>query len=317
MPARSSTYLKSNVSMSERGFLPALWRFSSRAYIPDWFGVLLLALANLAILFFTPFHRLFSLDDRRISYPHADPERVPVPQLFFFSAGLPLLIITLYTLAAPSTSSKSHKLHVALLGLSTSLLLTAFTTDLIKNSVGRARPDLLARCAARPGTPRHELVDWTVCTQSDAHTLHDGFRSFPSGHSSFAWAGLGYLALFLAGQMGALRRGAGMARVVAAATPLVGAALIAISRTEDYRHDVFDVSVGTGIGAVTAWFAYRRWFRALQARKCDVPYEREEPEEEAGFRKLREVEMGRVAGLVNGEEVGDMADEWERERERV
>jgi len=303
--------------MSEHGFLPALRRFSTRAYIPDWFGVLLLALQNLAILFFEPFHRMFSLDDRRISFPYADPERVPVPELMFFGAGLPLIVIVLYSLCAPSAggSSKGHKLHVALLGLVTSLLLTSFITDAIKNTVGRPRPDLLARCQAKPETPRHELVDWRVCTQTDHHTLHDGFRSFPSGHSSFSWAGLGYLSLFLTGQLGALRRGKGLARVVFVALPVVGAALITISRTEDYRHDVYDVSTGTLIGATCAWFCYRRYFRGLQGRKSAIPYEREEPEEEQGFMKLREVEMGRVAGLVNGEE--DMGNEWERERERV
>lgn len=237
-----------------------------------------------------------------------------MPQLMFYGAGLPAIVIIIYCVCVPSSASKSHKVHVALLGLTTSLLLTSFITDVIKNTVGRPRPDLLARCQAKPGTPRHELVDWTVCTQTDNHTLHDGFRSFPSGHSSFSWGGLGYLSLFLAGQLGAFRRGKGMGRIVFVGLPIVGAALITISRTEDYRHDVYDVSMGTLIGACCAWFCYRRYFRCLQGRKCEIPYEREEPEEEQGFRKLGEVEMGRVAGLVNGEDEGT---EWDRERERI
>ncbi|KAF8243647.1 acid phosphatase/Vanadium-dependent haloperoxidase, partial [Wilcoxina mikolae CBS 423.85] len=267
-----TTLLKSKLRGSESGLLPALRRISARAYIPDWFGVLLLALQNLAILFFEPFHRLFSLDDRRISFPHADPERVPVPYLLFYACALPMLTITLCILLTPSSSAKSHKLHVAVLGLTTSLLLASFITDVIKNTVGRPRPDLLARCKATPGTPEHKLVDWHVCTETDHHTLHDGFRSFPSGHSSFSWAGLGYLSLFLAGQMGALRRGRGLARAVVAALPSVGAALITISRTEDYRHDVWDVSTGTAIGVVCAVFCYRRYFRGLAEKACDVPF---------------------------------------------
>ncbi len=67
--------------------------------------------------------------------------------------------------------------------------------------VGRPRPDLLARCKPTPGTPTSTLVAIDVCTETDHHTLHDGWRSFPSGHSSFSFAGLGFLSLFFAGQM--------------------------------------------------------------------------------------------------------------------
>lgn len=88
-----------------------------------------------------------------------------------------------------------HQLHVAVLGLSLSLMMTSFFTDLVKNGVGRARPDLIARCKPKDGTPEHELVTWEVCTEQDHHRLHDGWRSFPSGHSSFSFAGLGYLSL--------------------------------------------------------------------------------------------------------------------------
>lgn len=44
---------------------------------------------------------------------------------------------------------------------------------------------------------RWVLVDYHICTQTDMDFLDDGFRSFPSGHSSWSWAGLLYLTLFL------------------------------------------------------------------------------------------------------------------------
>lgn len=90
-----------------------------------------------------------------------------------------------------------HKLHVTILGLFISLILTSFLTDIVKNSVGRPRPDLIARCKPAKGTPEHSLVTIDVCTETHHHTLHDGWRSFPSGHSSFAFSGLGYLALYV------------------------------------------------------------------------------------------------------------------------
>ena len=88
-----------------------------------------------------------------------------------------------------------HQIHVTLLGLGISVILSSFITDVIKNAIGRPRPDLLSRCKARDGTPEHILVTVDVCTETDPHRLHDGWRSFPSGHSSLAFSGLGFLAL--------------------------------------------------------------------------------------------------------------------------
>lgn len=77
------------------------------------------------------------------------------------------------------------------------LALTVFLTDAVKNAVGRPRPDLISRCKPAKGTPERGLVTVDVCTQTDQHILHEGWRSFPSGHSSFAFAGLGFLALYV------------------------------------------------------------------------------------------------------------------------
>ena len=71
--------------------------------------------------------------------------------------------------------------------------------------------------------------------------------------------------------------------------PLVGATLIAISRCEDYRHDVYDVTIGSFLGMGVAHFVYRKFYPALRSSKCDTPYERAVPN---GFGKLRDEERG-------------------------
>ena len=142
---------------------------------------------------------MFSLDDRTLHFPHAEIERVPVPMLLVYSIALPTLLILLSTFANPhkTREQKLHQLHVSLLGLAISLMLTTFITDTVKNGYGRPRPDLIARCKPKEGTPDHELVGIEVCTERDHHMLYDGFRSFPSGHSSFSWSGLGFLSLLV------------------------------------------------------------------------------------------------------------------------
>lgn len=115
------------------------------------------------------------------------------------------------------------------------MVLTVFITDIIKNAVGRPRPDLISRCKPASGSSGNQLVTIAICTQTDTHMLQDGWRSFPSGHSSFAFSGLGFLALFLAGQLHVFRPRTDLGRVLVTLAPILGAALIAISRCEDYR----------------------------------------------------------------------------------
>jgi diacylglycerol diphosphate phosphatase/phosphatidate phosphatase len=121
--------------------------------------------------------------------------------------------------------------------------------------------------------------------------LHDGWRSFPSGHSSFAFSGLGYLALFLAGQCHVFRPRTDLARVLLALVPLLGAALIAISRCEDYRHDVYDVTTGSLLGILVAFYTYRRYYPPLRSSKCATPYPNPADSSDGGrFGKVKDEE---------------------------
>lgn len=145
-------------------------------------------------------------------------------------------------------------------------------TDIIKNAVGRPRPDLVDRCKPAAGTSATALLGIEICTAAHDAVLQDGWRSFPSGHSSFAFAGLGYLSLWLCGQLHVLRPRTDLARVLIVLAPLTGALLIALSRMADYRHDVYDITAGSLLGWTITWFSYRRYFRRLRDAKCDVPY---------------------------------------------
>jgi diacylglycerol diphosphate phosphatase/phosphatidate phosphatase len=168
-----------------------------------------------------------------------------------------------------------------------SIFLTCFITDAVKNSVGRPRPDLIDRCKPAGGTAKDILVTISVCTETDHHVLHDGWRSFPSGHSSFAFSGLGFLALFFAGQMHVFRPRTDLSKALLAIAPLLGAALIAISRCEDYRHDVYDVTCGSILGMAIAYFSYRRYYPRLRSPKCDEPFPSRESSFNEGFAKIK------------------------------
>lgn len=274
------------------------------------------------VLLVEPFHRLFFVNDLAISFPHAEFERVPVAWNVLYAGFVPLVAVLALNFL---TGASRHKHHVTVLGLLIALVLTSFLTDTIKNAVGRPRPDLVARCKPAPGTPENTLVGIEVCTETRGHVLHDGWRSFPSGHSSFSFAGLGYLSLFLAGQVrlfvvgGGIRGPPGaagehgddnsgdeektravyargdLARALFCLAPLLGAAMIAISRCQDYRHDVYDVCTGALLGYVIAFWSYRRYWPSLSSWRCHKPFPG--PREETGARgpsygRLRDEEEG-------------------------
>jgi len=87
--------------------------------------------------------------------------------------------------------------------------------------------------------------------------------------------------------------------------------LIAISRCEDYRHDVYDVSVGSVLGMAVAHYTYRRYYPALRNRGCAEPFPN--PADEKGWGKvkgdeesLRNAEEFELSDLEEGDEEGRM-----------
>ncbi|OAL35845.1 hypothetical protein AYO20_04751 [Fonsecaea nubica] len=214
---------------------------------------------------------MFRLDDRAIQYPFASVQRVSSKENTLLAGAAPLVVLVFWAvIARPGV----YKAHVTILGLFFSVYLAALITDIIKKAIGRPRPDLIARCQPKRGTPTDILVTVAVCTQPDLDLLLDGWRSFPSGHSSWAFSGLGYFSLFLAGQLHIFRPRPHLASILIFLAPLICAALVAMSRLADYRHDLYDVSCGSLLGLVVAYTTYRRDYRPLTHPECDTPYPR-------------------------------------------
>ncbi|CAK9442161.1 uncharacterized protein LODBEIA_P59040 [Lodderomyces beijingensis] len=231
------------------------WRFT------DLVLLVVLVVAYFFLYNLTPFHRQFYLDDLTIQHPFAERETVNNWQLFLYATWIPLVLIIVTSLVLTAPKYKAYNTYVASLGLLLSVLITSNVTDILKNLIGRHRPDFLARCVPDSSTPRDVLVGIEVCTTTDMSKLQDGFRTTPSGHSSISFAGLVYLALFLMGQFEASNTNFGSWRaLVFGGFPLLVAGYIALSRTEDYRHHFVDVFVGGVLGAFIGAWSYLRLF---------------------------------------------------------
>ncbi|EMD38375.1 hypothetical protein CERSUDRAFT_113537 [Gelatoporia subvermispora B] len=241
------------------------------SYAPDWIVTIALSALFLALGNLPGFKREFSLDDTTLHYPFAEHERVPPVALYMICLVSPLILQAILNLL---TVRSWWDLHTSYLGLILGLGITGTITQFIKLTAGRPRPDLIARCIPMTGAmdPPLGLSSVAICTQTDTHIIDDGWRSFPSGHSSLSFAGMGFLSLYVAGKLHLFDRKGYAIKAWITLVPLSSAALVAVSRTMDNRHHWQDVLVGSALGMVVAWFSYRQYYPALSSEWPHRPY---------------------------------------------
>ncbi|KAK1709014.1 PAP2 superfamily protein [Colletotrichum lupini] len=201
------------------------------SYVFDWLVLAVVGGIATVLGIVEPNKRPFSVLDPNISFPFTHHETVPMWLAAIIAVAGPIIVIAAVCLilvpgnTVPKGTPKSliwkrklWELHVGYLGLALAHVGAFFITNGMKNMFGKPRPDLLSRCQPDlaniqkyivGGTSANitgltgaagfgQLVSAAICTNTDSHTLNDGFRSYPSGHSSSAAAGLIYLSLFLA-----------------------------------------------------------------------------------------------------------------------
>ncbi|KAJ9157371.1 Pap2 domain containing protein [Pleurostoma richardsiae] len=194
------------------------------SYVFDWVVIIVAAAVGFVLGDIDPNKRPFSLEDPDISFPFTTDETVPTWLLFVCVLAIPavlVLVIALVFVPGPTVprgtpaslvwKRRLWEWHAGWLGLGLSLASAWFITSGMKNLFGKPRPDMLARChpdlaavaryvvgGVANVSSNGQLVSAAICRNPDASTLQDGFRSFPSGHSSSAAAGLLYLSLFIA-----------------------------------------------------------------------------------------------------------------------
>ena len=176
-------------------------------------------------------------------------------------------------------------LNNAFIGLLYSLIVSAIFQVLLKVLIGGLRPHFLAVCNPKLPTDLgagqgFKNVLWTreIC-QGDTAQINFAMSSFPSGHTTAAFAGFVYLSLYLNAKLKVWANyHAAFLKIVLLYLPILGAVLIACSLVVDYHHNWYDVLAGAVIGIVTAFSAYRAvWASVWDFRFNHIPLMRHIP----------------------------------------
>ncbi|CAD6271319.1 unnamed protein product [Miscanthus lutarioriparius] len=221
----------------------------------DWAVLLLLVAAEVGLNLIEPFHRFVGEDMLTdLRYPLKS-NTVPVWAVPIYAVIGPIIVFVGVYLKRRNV----YDMHHAILGLLFSVLITGVLTDAIKDGVGRPRPNFFWRCFP-DGVPKYDNITRGVLCDGVASVIKQGHKSFPSGHSSWSFAGLGFLSWYLAGKVKAFDRRGHVAKLCVVVLPLLLAAMVAVSRVDDYWHHWQDVFAGGILGLVVASFCYLQFF---------------------------------------------------------
>lgn len=223
-----------------------------RAYVVDWTVMCVLWIVAWVVKEIPPYEREVDPTDPVINHKHHKNTIGGELNLMLALLVPAAVVVTVGTLRVSAL-----EIHHGLLSLLAGSGLNEAVTEFLKNRVGRLRPDFLTRC---------KWSDSLQACTGKAKDIMEGRRSFPSGHSSTAFAGMAFLSLFLAGllhtwsfsQPAPARNlfSTKLGRICITLAPIAYATWVAVSRLEDYRHHKEDVIVGSLLGSLSALTAY-------------------------------------------------------------
>ncbi|KAH6677193.1 putative lipid phosphate phosphatase 1 [Halenospora varia] len=225
--------------------------------------------------------------DGEIVYPEfAYPMRkeiVPIWAAALLAALVPIFIFLIMQIRIRSF----WDVNAATIGLLYSLITAAVFQVFLKWLIGGLRPHFLTVC--KPSIPaitpeetgnglRQIMYDRTICT-GDESEIDDSLESFPSGHSTAAFAGFVFLSIYLNAKLKVWSNyHPAMWKLIAVYAPILGATLIAGALTIDEYHNWYDCLAGAIIGTIMAFSAYRMVYASIwDWRTNHIPLNRAAP----------------------------------------
>jgi len=266
------------------------------------------------------------------NYPHLKHGTIPYSHVVIVACAAPMVVFIIYSICYCLGNKQNKFQHLmnqfiqGFLAITLALIMTELITDIMKKWIGRHRPDYLSRCYT-PNEQQFDDVAWPVLpskvydvngtgylerpfiedvpaifneseTCFDSDEAKSGRKSFPSGHTSFAFAGATFTALLAFYYSNTLSGGVRIQsrptqfKVPGASLSLtllmicyIPALYVAISRTQvqmksktwfnsflqDYRHYASDVIAGGLLGTFITYACFVNYYsiQLFSRRKHD------------------------------------------------
>jgi len=227
------------------------------------------------------YKRFFVEQDSRYSHPIME-QTVTVGMLFLVSTLIPFLAITVVSYTG--ALGKRMQLGTLQKAFWSGIVVQFACISCLKYLVGRLRPNFFALCDYQgygkidfSSLPNEAMTTYLSITESGRPGNYDlclnqesseGHLSFPSGHSSFSFCGLGFMGMVLAAA--AKRHGAPESlQWLLLVLPLTAAGYVAATRVRDYWHHESDVLAGGIIGLAGAYLAFQVIRPEIEAKDED------------------------------------------------
>lgn len=177
--------------------------------------------------------------DSLSDFPIPNRETIPGVLLFVILICVPEVTFVIFYFLNKKFPNIFNQFNIfaATWNVITAQLAVQLLTEVIKSYVGRARPDMYARCG--------ENAQYSTC-KATGYVLSDSFKSFPSGHSSGAMSSMYFCAVFL---LKVVSNDSVFVSLAALLYILLGL-YIGATRIRDFRHHVDDVVAGYVVGYI-------------------------------------------------------------------
>lgn len=236
-------------------------------------------------------------------------EIVPIWAAALLAALVPIFVILMMQIRIRSFWDVNN----AVIGVLYALITAAVFQVFLKWLIGGLRPHFLTVCnpdislasnaegavGAGYNAAGFKQIYYTreICT-GDPDTIDDSLESFPSGHTTAAFAGFVYLYLYLNAKLKVFSNyHPAMWKLIAIYAPILGAVLIGGALTIDEFHNWYDIIAGAIIGTTMAFSAYRMTYAAIWDWRINhIPLNRGVPFDFGGSPELVNATFTRKVG---------------------
>ncbi|KAL1667888.1 phosphatidic acid phosphatase type 2/haloperoxidase [Schizophyllum commune] len=213
---------------------------------------------------------IFNENSEFVNYEMGKPRQANIIPIWL-AAVLAVLVPTISFALAQIRVHSLYDLHVAFWANISSIVLASVFQIFNKILIGGLRPHFFDVCQPRAdlrpgdGAGYHGLYfTWEICSGPNPDYIQDALKSWPSGHTTVAFAGFVLLSLYLNGKLKVFSDERILVwKLFAFLAPILGAFLIAGAMVLDHSHHWWDVAGGVVIGTASAVASYRANYAAI------------------------------------------------------